>query len=423
MRMGGCRFCGTPLKYLFADLGMSPLANTYLRENQLRKMEAFYPLYTRVCDRCFLVQLDMYEVPDNIFTEYAYFSSFSSSWLKHCRDYFDMVIDTFGLGKSSLVVEIGSNDGYLLQYFVERNIPVLGIDPAKNIAPAAEERGVPTLVEFFNSNLARNLVGSGKNADLIIGNNVLAHVPELNDFIIGMKELLKKDGVITMEFPHLMKLINYNQFDTIYHEHFSYFSLTTVEKIFQKQGLSIFDVDELPTHGGSLRIYATHEGSMVHKPTDRVANLRYREEQFGISDLNTYLRFNERVKRIKRNIWEFIITVKNADKKIAGYGAPAKGNTLLNFCGIGNDVLEYTVDISPYKQGLYLPGTHIPIYHPEKLKETRPDYILILSWNLKEEIIEQISFVNDWKGKFVIPIPELSIFNDPEWRSFTAVYT
>jgi 2-polyprenyl-3-methyl-5-hydroxy-6-metoxy-1,4-benzoquinol methylase len=411
-----CRFCGAPLSRVFADLGMSPLANSYLRKEQLRQMEPYYPLDAYVCDKCFLVQLDMYEVPTKIFTEYAYFSSFSSYWLQHCSEYTEMMIDRFQLDTSKLILEIGSNDGHLLKYFIEKNIPVLGIDPAANVADAAKSDGVPTLVRFFNGKLADELVCENKKADVIIGNNVLAHVPELIDFIDGMKKVLKPDGVITMEFPHLMKLIKYDQFDTIYHEHFSYFSLITVENIFRSRGLTIFDVDELQTHGGSIRIYASHSGNKEYEISDRVGNLKYREVQSGLQNINMYNQFSESVKRTKRNILDFLIHVKNNNRTIAGYSAAAKATTLLNYCGIGTDMLDYTVDISPYKQGLYLPGTHIPILHPDKLKETRPDYILIFSWNLKEEVIEQHSYVNEWNGKFVIPIPVLAEYDNNVWR-------
>jgi SAM-dependent methyltransferase len=408
----GCRFCGTELKYKFADLGMSPLANAYLNEDQLYKMEPYYPLSAYVCEKCFLVQLHMYEPPHNIFTDYAYFSSFSETWMQHCSTYSKMIVERFGIDQSSMVVEIGSNDGYLLQYFVRRGIPVLGIDPARNIYRTAEERGVPTLVEFFNRNLAIHLVQERRYADLIIGNNVLAHVPELNDFISGMSVLLKPDGIITMEFPHLMQLIEKNQFDTIYHEHYPYFSFTTVEKIFNKQGLKIFDVEELRTHGGSIRIYATHSNGSVHVTTGRVAELKNREDRFGLNNMQTYTGYKDNVDKTKRRLLEFIIALKSHSNTLVGYGAPAKGNTLLNYCGIGTDMLDYTVDISPYKQGLYLPGTHIPIYHPEKLRETKPDYVLILAWNLKEEIMKQISYISDWNGKCIIPIPEITVYED-----------
>lgn len=405
-----CRFCQLPLKHSFVDLGMSPLANSYLEPAQLNQMEPFYPLHVYVCEHCFLVQLEEFASPEHIFSDYAYFSSYSDTWLQHARSYTEMVVERFGLDKQSQVVEIASNDGYLLQYFVEKGVPVLGIEPAANVAEAAIKKGIPTLRKFFGRKTADELVAEGIRADLLIGNNVLAHVPDLNDFVEGMKILLKPQGVITMEFPHLMRLMAENQFDTIYHEHFSYFSLMTVEKIFAAHGLTIFDVEELPTHGGSLRIYARHSEDETKPIADHVEKLRDRELREGFNKLETYTSFAQKVHETKRKLLEFLIQAKCEGKSIVGYGAPAKGNTLLNYCGIRTDFIDYTVDRSPHKQGRFLPGTHIPIYHPDKVKETRPDYLLILPWNLKEEIMAQMAFIREWGAQFVVPIPEVEVY-------------
>jgi 2-polyprenyl-3-methyl-5-hydroxy-6-metoxy-1,4-benzoquinol methylase len=405
-----CRFCKTSLKHSFADLGVSPLANSYVKVGQLQHMEPFYPLHAYVCNSCYLVQLLEFESAEHIFSSYAYFSSYSESWLKHARAYTEIMIERFEFDANSQIVEIASNDGYLLQYFKEKGIPVLGVEPARNVAKVAEDAGIPTITNFFGMETAVELVRMGKKADLLLGNNVLAHVPDLNDFVGGMKILLKQDGVITMEFPHLERLIEENQFDTIYHEHFSYFSFVTVQKVFAAHGLTIFDVEELPTHGGSLRIYACHTEDTRRPVSTSVTELLSREISAGFTDLTCYLSFNERVKETKRNILEFIINIKKAGKSIAGYGAPAKGNTLLNYCGIRTDFIDYTVDRSPHKQGHFLPGTHIPIYAPEKVKETKPDYLLVLPWNLKEEIMEQMSHIREWGGKFVVLIPEPRIY-------------
>jgi hypothetical protein len=387
---------------------MSPLANRYLTADQVNAMEPFFPLHALVCQRCFLVQLEEFETPDAIFSDYAYFSSFSSSWLEHCRDYAEMAIDRFGLGGGSHVVELASNDGYLLQYFADRGVPVLGVEPAANVAKVAEEeRGIPTVVEFFGRETAGALAGK-RRADLLIGNNVLAHVPDLNDFVGGMKLLLADGGVITMEFPHLMRLVEERQFDTIYHEHFSYFSFLTVREVFSAHELEIFDVEELPTHGGSLRIYARHAGS-ADPPGVKVADLEAREEEAGYRSLETYTEFAELVKSEKREILSSLIALKNDGATIVGYGAPAKGNTLLNYCGIGTDFIEYTVDRSPHKQGHYLPGTHIPIRAPEEIERTRPDVVFILPWNLREEIMEQLSHISDWGGRFLVRSPALQL--------------
>ena len=405
-----CRFCATPLEHTFVDLGTSPLSNTYLDEIQLAAMEPFYPLHAFVCSDCFLVQLEEHETPEKIFTNYAYFSSYSASWLEHSRQYVELMVERFKLGKKHQVVEIASNDGYLLQYFAKYDIPVLGIEPAENVARVACEAGIPTIAQFFGVTTARELVRQGNSADLLLGNNVLAHVPDINDFVAGMKIVLKTDGIITMEFPHLLQLIEQNQFDTIYHEHYSYLSLLTVLRIFDHHGLSIFDVQKLKTHGGSLRIYASHQGNKKYCPTDNVAHLIMKEREGGLGDVKTYTAFAESVDRTKRSLLRFLIKAKSEGKSIAGYGAAAKGNTLLNYCGIRQDFVDYVVDRSPHKQGKYLPGTHIPIFAPQKISETRPDYLLILPWNLKEEIMEQMRHIREWGGRFVVPIPEVEVF-------------
>jgi SAM-dependent methyltransferase len=406
---GTCRFCGHALEHTFVDLGMSPLCESFLAADQLNRMEPFYPLHVFVCDACFLVQLLEYVTPEHIFTEYAYFSSYSNSWLQHAKKYAEMIASRLGLGHESLVVELASNDGYLLQNFVGKGIPVLGIEPAKNVAQVAIQKGIPSVTEFFGERLARELFEKGKQADLLLGNNVLAHVPDINDFVGGMKILLKPRGVITMEFPHLLRLVAGNQYDTIYHEHFSYLSLFTTEKIFAARGLRIFDVEELPTHGGSLRIYACHSDD-ADRPVDaRVHELKAREEQAGVDRLEYYRGFGEQVMATKRDLLDFLIRARREGKRIAGYGAPGKGNTLLNYCGIRTDLLDYTVDRNPYKHGKFLPGTHIPIFPPERIREARPDYILVLPWNLRDEIIAQLAYVREWGCRFVIPIPEVEV--------------
>ncbi len=408
-KKSGCRFCGTKLEHTFVDLGMSPLCESYLASEDLNQMEPFYPLHVQVCGNCFLVQLEAYVTPEHIFSDYAYFSSYSDSWLAHAKRYTDLMVERFGIGAKSFVVELASNDGYLLQYFVENKVPVLGIEPAANVADVAIRKGVPTIVKFFGRETARELVASGKQADLLLGNNVLAQVPDLNDFVAGMKILLKPDGLITMEFPHLQRLMEENQFDTIYHEHFSYFSFLTAEKIFAAHGLTLFDVEELPTHGGSLRIYARHAEDSSKPIVTTVTELRKREQSAGYTRLETYSRFAEQVKETKRKLLEFLIQAKRGGKKIAGYGAPGKGNTLLNYCAIRTDFLDYTVDRNPYKHGRFLPGTHVPIYPPDRIRETKPDFLLILPWNLKDEIIKQNGFIREWGGKFVVPIPEVQV--------------
>ncbi len=401
-----CRFCNNELKFIFADLGMSPLANSYLSAENLHKMEPHYPLCAYVCEKCYLVQLAEYQSPENIFSDYLYFSSYSESWLKHARAYTDLILNRFGYDADSLVIEIASNDGYLLQYFKQKGVPVLGIEPAQNVAKVAIQSGIPTLTEFFGTKIAMALVAENRKADLLIGNNVLAHVPDLNDFVEGIKIILKNDGMATMEFPHLMSLIEDNQFDTIYHEHFSYFSFITVEKVFAEHGLTLFDVEELSTHGNSLRIYIKHKNDDSKPVENRVLEMKRREESKGFTRINYYLSFGEKVKETKRNILSFLIKAKQEGKSIVGYGAPAKGNTLLNYCGIRTDFIEYTVDRSPHKQGKYLPGTHIPIYHPDKINKTKPDYLVILPWNLKDEIIEQMAHIQDWGTQFAVLIPE-----------------
>ena len=404
-----CRFCGTELHESFCDLGMSPLSNAYIAAESMQLMEPFYPLHTYVCDECFLVQLPEFESPQHIFSDYAYFSSYSDSWLTHASQYADTMIERFGFDATCQVIEIASNDGYLLQYFKEKGIAVLGIEPAENVAAVAREKGIPTRVDFFGVATATRLAGEGMYADLLLGNNVLAHVPDLNDFVAGMKIILQPGGVITMEFPHLLRLMRENQFDTIYHEHFSYFSFTTVEKVFDKHGLTLFDVEELPTHGGSLRIYGRHAEDMAKTVEKRVTELRERETAAGLTTLAAYSTFAEQVRETKRALLDFLITARRRGKQVVGYGAPAKGNTLLNYCGIRQDFLDYTVDRSPHKQGRFLPGTRIPVYAPEKVRETKPDYVLILPWNLKGEITDQMAYIRDWGGKFVIPIPRVEV--------------
>ena len=408
--MAGCLFCSAPLRQTFVDLGMSPLCESYLPAEALNQVERFYPLHAYVCERCFLVQVQQYVSPEAIFTEYAYFSSFSDSWLAHAKAYVDMIASRLGLSGTSRVIELGSNDGYLLQYFVAKGMPVLGVEPARNVAEAAVARGVPTHVAMFGRQTARELQAQGLQADLLIGNNVLAQVPDVNDFVAGMKLLLKPGGVLTMEFPHLMRLMQENQFDTIYHEHFSYFSFLTAERIFAAHGLRLFDVQELRTHGGSLRIYAGHAEESGTPESEDVTRLRAREASAGLNRLGAYAAFTEQVHETKRRLLEFLINVKRAGKHIAGYGAPGKGNTLLNYCGIRTDFLDYTVDRNPYKHGRFLPGTHIPIHAPEKIRQTRPDYVLILPWNLKDEIMEQVSYIREWAGQFVVPIPDVKVY-------------
>ncbi len=409
MKSVTCRFCSTKLEDTVVDLGMSPLCESFLQAEQLDAMEPFYPLHVWVCRKCFLVQLAEYVRPEEIFTEYAYFSSFSAAWLKHAQEYVAMISERLTLGAQSLVVELASNDGYLLQYFVQRGIPCLGIEPAANVAAAARERGVPTEVAFFHEETAKQMRASGTAADLVLGNNVLAQVPDINTFVAGLPIILKPQGTVTFEFPHLMRLFDENQFDTIYHEHFSYFSLITIEAIFAHHGLTVFDVEELWTHGGSLRIYARHQADASRPVSERLLALRKRELDAGYDRIETYARFELRVRETKRKLLELLIAAKRDGKRIVGYGAPGKGNTLLNYCGIRTDFIDFTVDRNPYKHGRFLPGTHIPIFPPEKLDEAKPDYIFILPWNLKNEIMTQLAHARSWGAKFIVPIPEATL--------------
>jgi len=404
-----CRFCATRLVHTLCDLGMSPLCESYLTADQTNHVEPFYPLKVWVCHECLLAQLEEYVSPEHIFTEYAYFSAFSTAWLEHAEKYVAMISDRLGLGANSQVIELASNDGYLLQYFVKRGIPALGIEPAANVAEAARKRGVETLVKFFGRELGAELAASGKRADLVIGNNVLAQVPDLNSFVAGIANVLKPTGTVTLEFPHLQRLIEGNQFDTIYHEHFSYFSLLAIEKIFAAHGLTLFDVEELWTHGGSIRVYGRPTGDASRPVSGRVTELRAREEQLGYRKMETYVAFEERVRETKRRILELLIGAKRAGKRIAGYGAPGKGNTLLNYCGIRTDFIEFTVDRNPYKHGRFLPGTHIPIFAPDKIEAEKPDYIFILPWNLKDEIMKQLAHARSWGAQFIVPIPDAQI--------------
>lgn len=404
-----CRFCSAELRVTFVDLGMSPLCQTHIEPHELNMMERFYPLHAWVCGSCFLVQLEEYVSPDQIFSDYAYFSSYSDSWVEHAKRYSDAMIERLGLGSGSLVMEIASNDGYLLQHFKARGVPCRGIEPAANVAEAAVAKGIPTTVKFFGRKTAAEVAQEHGRPDLLLGNNVLAHVPDINDFVGGMSLLLKQGGVITMEFPHLLKLMDENQFDTIYHEHFSYLSFGSVEKIFAHHGLRLFDVDQIPTHGGSLRIYGCHAGDTSHPNTAAVEQLRKEEIARGLTNLATYGEFDARVKATKRKLLDFLIEMRDQGKSIVGYGAPGKGNTLLNYCGIRTDFLDYTVDRSPHKQGRYTPGTHIPIVAPERIRETRPDFVLILPWNLQREITQQHAYIREWGGRFVVPIPSVKV--------------
>jgi 2-polyprenyl-3-methyl-5-hydroxy-6-metoxy-1,4-benzoquinol methylase len=406
-----CRFCREPLEAVVADLGMTPLANSYVEPDRLHAMEPFYPLCAYLCDRCLLVQLEEFRSPSDIFCDYAYFSSYSDSWLRHAASYVAMAMERFGLGPESTVVEVASNDGYLLQYFAARRVPVLGIEPAANVAAAAMARGIPTRVDFFGARLGQLLRREGLEADLIVGNNVLAHVPDVNDFVSGLASLLRPAGTITLEFPHLARLIDGNQFDTIYHEHFSYFSLLSASRIVAHHGLTVFDVEELGTHGGSLRIYVRHADDASRPVSRAVADLLDREAAAGMSSRPYYAAFAERVREAKRALLEFLIAARRDGKSIAAYGAPAKANTLLNYCGVGRDFIDYTVDRSPHKQGRYLPGTHLPIRHPDEIARTRPDYLLILPWNLSGEIVTQMAHIRSWGGRFVLPIPDVRVLD------------
>jgi len=403
-----CRFCGAPLEHVFADLGMSPVANDNVPLDQANAMEPFFPLCALVCSQCFLVQLAPFETEKPLFREdYAYFSSFSTSWLEHCRRYTEEMTERLGLDDTSQVIELASNDGYLLQYFKDAGIPVLGIEPTENTAQVALGKGIPTRVEFWGADTARS-VAEETQADLLLGNNVLAHVPDINDFVAGMRIALKDRGTITIEFPHLLKLIELNQWDTIYHEHYSYLSFGTVGRVFQAHGLRLFDVQELPTHGGSLRIFGCHEDD--ERPRSGAAGeLLERERAAGLEDVQTYLDYGARVVADKREILEFLIDLKAAGNSIAGYGAAAKGNTLLNYCGVGRDFLDFTCDANPHKQGHVLPGTHIPILSPDAIAQRRPDVVLILPWNIKDEVMQQLSYIREWGGRFAARSPELRL--------------
>ena len=404
-----CRFCGAPLENVFIDLGASPLANSYLEPDDLGRPEPYFPLTVYTCSKCLLVQLPEAERPEEIFSDYAYFSSFSDSWVAHARAYAEMARERFRLGGDSKVVEVASNDGYLLRHFAEAGVPVLGIEPAANVAEAARELGIPTRVEFFGEAVGKALAAEGEAADLLVGNNVLAHVPNLNDFVAGLAAALKPSGVLTMEFPHLLRLIEENQFDTIYHEHYSYFSLLTVREVFAAHGLELFDVEEVPTHGGSLRIFAQRNGTGERSIGEAVEALAERERAAGLGDLATYGTYAPRVEKVKRDLLRFLLAAQEDGRAVVGYGAPAKGNTLLNYCGVRPDLLPYTVDVSPHKQGRYLPGVRIPIHAPELLFDTRPDYVLILPWNIRREITEKMAGIREWGGRFVVAVPELEV--------------
>jgi hypothetical protein len=406
-----CRFCQAPLTTSFVDLGMSPLSNAFIKPERLSAMEKFYPLHAFVCEKCFLVQLEEFESPDQIFSDYVYFSSYSTSWLDHARRYCEQIIKKVGITKTSFVVEVASNDGYLLKNFVEREIPCLGIEPAANVSKVAIEQGVPTRSVFFGESTARQLVKEERHVDLLIGNNVFAHVPNINDFVAGMKVALAPQGVITLEFPHLLELIKNNQFDTIYHEHFSYLSLLAVEKIFAAHGLAVFAVDHLPTHGGSLRVYAQHSDTGNHPLEESVEETRRLERNGSLHELSTYVGFKEHVEKVKRDLLAFLIHAKEKGHRVVAYGAAAKGNTLLNFSGIRSDFVDFVVDRNPHKQSLFTPGTHIPVHGPERLIEAKPEYVLILPWNIKDEVMNQLSEIRTWGGRFVVPIPRLEVLS------------
>ncbi len=406
-----CRFCKTPLHHEFIDLFNAPASNSFLTKEQLNEPETFYPLKVFVCDNCFLVQVDEYKKSDAIFdSNYAYFSSYSTTWLAHSKKYTEMAVQRFRLGKDSLAVEIASNDGYLLQYFREKGVPVLGIEPTENTAEAARQKGVETITKFFGSALARELAGRGLRADLLLGNNVLAHVPDIVDFVAGMKALLKPDGVITMEFPHLMQLVDNNQFDTIYHEHFSYLSFYVVERIFADQGLSLFDVEEIPTHGGSLRIFGRHKENEALPVTTNVGALRAVEKAKGIDSLDYYRDFQRRAFSVKQRLLQFLIDASQEGRTVAAYGAAAKGNTLLNYAGVKADLISFVSDANPTKQNKYLPASHIPVVSEQRIRDDHPDYVIILPWNIRDEIRKQLDYIRDWGGSFVVFIPRFEIF-------------
>jgi SAM-dependent methyltransferase len=405
-----CRFCGSTSLRTFVDLGMSPLCQTAPSVEDLNHGEVYYPLHVHLCEQCFLVQLGVFEPPENIFGHYLYFSSYSDSWLKHAENYCEMMTRRFGLNERSSVVEVASNDGYLLQYFVKRHVPVLGIEPAANVANVAVEKGVPTISQFFSTKLAQELASERGAADLVLGNNVLAQVPDLNDFVEGLKILLKPSGVLTLEFPQLLRLMKHNEFDTIYHEHFSYFSFLTTIRILEGHGLRVFDVDELPTHGGSIRVYACRSEASTHQVQPNVEKVIADEKRAGLDSVKGYEGFASQVRQTKFALLDFLLAAARQGKAVVGYGAPGKSATLLHYCGIGKDLIQYTVDRSPHKQGRFLPGSRIPIYHPDRIRETKPDYVIILPWNLKDEIMRQLEFIREWGGRFVVPIPKVAIY-------------
>jgi SAM-dependent methyltransferase len=404
-----CRACGEPLRQTFVDLGATPLANSYLSANQLGQPEPKYPLHARVCSRCHLVQVEQAATPSEIFEHYAYFSSFSSSWVEHARQFAGMAARRWDLGAGSLVVEIASNDGYLLRHFVDMGVPVLGVEPAANVAATAQAAGVRTDVAFFGRQTADRLVTEGHRADLVVGNNVFAHVPDLNDFVSGIARILKPDGVVSLEFPHLLRLIEGVQFDTIYHEHFSYLSLLATETVFKRHGLKVFDVEELPTHGGSLRVMACHQASTSHQEGAGLKKVRAAEASAQLDQDSGYAGFAPKVHAVRDGLLAFLTAAKSEGKSVVAYGAAAKGNTLLNYCGVGKDLISYVVDVSPHKQGQFLPGSHLPIRPPSALAETKPDYVLILPWNLRDEITAQMAHVRDWGGRFVVAVPRLTV--------------
>lgn len=406
-----CRFCQTKLKNEFVDLGFSPPSNSFLNKKQLNRPEVFYPLKIMVCHKCYLVQIDEFAKHDDIFNQdYVYFSSFSKSWLAHAKQYTEMMIERFGFEQNSQVIEIASNDGYLLQYFKEKDVPVLGIEPTANTAAAAKEKGIDSVVDFFGVRLAKELLEKGTKADLLLGNNVLAHVPDINDFVGGLKVLLKSDGVVTFEFPHLLQMIDKNQFDTIYHEHFSYLSFGTVQRVFEAHGLAMFDVEEIPTHGGSLRIFAKHTDDESNSISQRIGNMIAKEEAFGLTKMTTYQDYQKTSEKVKNDFLSFLLKVRKEGKRVVGYGAAAKGVTLLNFCGVRKDLISYVVDASPYKKNKYLPGIHIPVVNEENIKNDRPDYVVILPWNLRKEISDQLNYIREWGGKFAVAVPEIEVF-------------
>ena len=407
--MSKCRFCNTNLKYVFSDLGFSPPSNAFLNKEDLLRPEKYFPLKVQVCEKCYLVQINEFAKHNEIFNDnYAYFSSFSSSWLKHSKEYTQMMTKKLELNSNSLVIEIASNDGYLLQYFNQNNIPVLGIEPTANTAKVAIKKGIPTKIDFFGKKLAKEIANDYK-ADLILGNNVLAHVPDINDFVSGLQYVLKPNGVVTFEFPHLLELIKHTQFDTIYHEHYSYLSLLFIHKLFEKHNLKVFDVEQLNTHGGSLRVYAKHKNCQIHPQSEKSLQILDLELKFGLDKMSTYGNFQILTEKLKDNFVKFLINAKKNNKKVVGYGAAAKGNTFINFSGIKKDLISYVVDKSDFKQGKFLPGSHIPVKNEETIKLDKPDFIVILPWNLKDEIISQLSYIKEWDAKFVVAIPELEI--------------